>query len=468
MKIVKTDKGYVSGTIIGEPGKQVSIYRGIPFAAPPVGNLRWKPPQPAESWDGIRECTKFSLISPQSVMGNMTGEMPQGEDCLYLNVLTPTLEPDEKLPVLVWMHGGGYSMGSGNDKIWNYHRLPQQCVLVTLNHRLGSIGLLAHPALSKESKEGVSGNYLFLDLIASLEWIQKNIAAFGGNPDNVTIFGESGGGAKVSIMMSSPFAKGLFHKAICESGTATAILQGMKLDENEANGEKLFKKLGISSGKNVLEEARSIPFEKILEASSEMETPRRPGAPPAPLWDAAVDGQVIPVSPTEHFLSGSINAVPLIVSANLGELVGPGMLVMPQIIPAYVNMLKAVTNKGFTGYACIFDQVPDNWKKEGCNAVHSIELPYVFGDWDNSTGWWKSVSMIAQSSGAKTVNPDLNKYDRTISEAMMKLWSSFAATGKPKAAGVPNWPEYSEKSEEYLYIGEKLELKSGFSKVAQQ
>ena len=467
MRIVKTDKGYVSGTIIGEPGKEVSIYRGIPFAAPPVGNLRWKPPQPAEPWSGIRECTKFSLISPQPVMGNITGEMPQGEDCLYLNVLTPAREPDEKLPVLVWMHGGGYSMGSGNDKIWNFHRLPHRCVLVTLNHRLGPFGLLAHPALSAESKDGVSGNYLFLDLIASLEWIQKNIASFGGDPDNVTIFGESGGGAKVSIMMVSPLAKGLFHRAICESGTATAILKGMNLAEAEAIGEKLFKKLGISSGKNALEEARNIPFGKIMEAAIEMEPPRKPGVPPAPLWDAAVDGKVIPVSPTESFLSGAINAVPLIVSANLGELLGPGMLVMPFIIPAYIDMLKAVIKKGCAGYACIFDQIPAGWKKDGCNSVHSMELPYVFGDWDDSTGWWRSVAMIAQASGAKTMNPGLTEHDRIVSEAMMNLWRNFARTGKPEAEGVPNWPEYSTKSDQYLYIGEKFEIRSGFSKVAQ-
>jgi para-nitrobenzyl esterase len=467
MRIVKTDKGYVSGTIIGEPGKEVSVYRGIPFAAPPVGNLRWKPPQPAEPWNGIRECTKFSLISPQPVMGNITGEMPQGEDCLYLNVLTPAHEPDEKLPVLVWMHGGGYSMGSGNDKIWNFHRLPQHCVLVTLNHRLGPFGLLGHPALSAESKDGVSGNFLFLDLIASLEWIQENIAAFGGDPGNVTIFGESGGGAKVSIMMASPLAKDLFDRAICESGTATAILTGMNLVDIEAKGEKLFKKLGISPGKNALEEARKIPFGKILEAATEMEAPRKPGVPPAPLWDAAIDGRVIPVSPTESFLSGSINAVPLIVSANLGELVGPGMLVMPFIIPAYVDMLKAVIKKGCAGYACIFDQVPAGWKKEGCNSVHSIELPYVFGDWDDSTGWWKSVSMIAQASGAKTMNPGLTEHDRTVSEAMMNLWTSFTETGRPKTEGIPDWPEYSAKSDLYLYIGEKFEIKSGFSNVAQ-
>jgi len=468
MQIVKTDKGYISGTKIGESGKEVSIFRGIPFAAPPVEELRWKPPQPAAAWDGVRECTKFSAISPQMEMPGMPSPLPMSEDCLYLNVVTPARQPNEKLPVMVWMHGGGYSMGCGNDRIWNNYRLPQcGVVVVTLNHRLGPFGLLAHPALSKESSKGASGNYLFLDIIASLQWIQRNIAAFGGDPDNVTIFGESGGGAKVSIMMASPMAKGLFHRAICESGTATAILTGMNLADIEANGEKLLKKLGVTSGKNALEEARNIPFEKVLEAAMEMEAPRKPGAPPVPLWDAAVDGRVIPVSPTESFLSGSINAVPLIVSANLGELVGPGMLVMPFIIPAYVDMLKAVTKKGCAGYACIFDQIPAGWKKEGCNSVHSMELPYVFGDWDDSTGWWKSVGMIAQSSGAKTMNPGLTEHDRTVSEAMMNLWSSFAETGKPKAGGIPDWPEYSARSNCYLYIGEKFETRSGFSNVAQ-
>ena len=154
-------------------------------------------------------------------MPKMAPDLPVSEDCLYLNVVTPARRGDERLPVMVWMHGGGYSTGCGSDKIWNNYRLPQYgVVVVTLTHRLGPIGLLAHPWLSAESPTGVSGNYLFLDLIASLQWVRDNIAAFGGDPGNVTIFGESGGGAKVNIMMASPLAKGLFHKAICESGTA--------------------------------------------------------------------------------------------------------------------------------------------------------------------------------------------------------------------------------------------------------
>ena len=298
MQIVKTDKGYVSGTVIGQPGKEVSIFRGIPYAAPPVRNLRWKAPQPVEPWEGIRECTQFSAISPQIEPHGMESGFSLSEDCLYLNVVTPARQPDEKLPVLVWMHGGGYSMGCGNDRIWNNYRLPQYgAVVVTLNHRLGLIGLLAHPALSKESPNKVSGNYLFLDLIASLKWIQNNISTFGGDPDNVTIFGESGGGAKVSIMMASPLAKGLFHRAICESGTALAILGSKPMVDIENNGKTLFKKLGIDSKFDPLDQVRALPFSKLLEASQALEPPRIPGKPPGFMWDGAIDGWMLPDSP---------------------------------------------------------------------------------------------------------------------------------------------------------------------------
>jgi para-nitrobenzyl esterase len=469
MQIVRTDKGYISGTLIGGPGKEVSIFCGIPYAAPPVGDLRWKPPQPAVPWEGIRECTQFSDISPQTYMPGMSSPFPMSEDCLYLNVVTPARQPDEKLPVMVWMHGGGYSMGCGNDRIWNNYRLPQYgVVMVTLNHRLGPIGLFAHPALSKESPDGVSGNYLFLDLIASLQWVRDNIAAFGGDPNNVTIFGESGGGAKVSIMMSSPLAKGLFHRAICESGTALAILPGKPLAEIENSGKTLFEKLGIDPAVDPLEQARAIPFTQIIEVSQEMGIPISPGSRPSFIWDAAVDGRVLLESPEDMFKSGSCNAVPLIVVANLGELTGPGPLVMPYIIPAYVKMLESVNKQGCNGYACIFDQVPAEWRREGCVSLHSIELPYVFGDWDDSTGWWTSVYMLAQQVGAKTANPDLGAIDRNVSEAMMGLWASFAKTGRPQARGVPNWPEYSATTDQYLNICDICEVRTGYSEVVEQ
>lgn len=316
MQVVKTTNGYVSGAVIGEPGKDVTVFRGIPYAAPPVGDLRWKPPQPAESWSGIRECTRFTAMSPQVIMPKMAPDLPVSEDCLYLNVVTPARHGDERLPVMVWMHGGGYSSGCGSDKIWNNSRLPQYgVVVVTLTHRLGPIGLLAHPWLSAESEHGVSGNYLFLDLIASLKWVQDNIAAFGGDPGNVTIFGESGGGAKVNIMMASPLAKGLFHKAICESGTALLMLTGKTAADSEKAGEVLFKKLGVGS----LAEARSVSAEKLIEAAQAIEGPRGQGRPPTPAFDATADGRGLPDIPRQVLTSDSYNAVPLMVSANLGE-----------------------------------------------------------------------------------------------------------------------------------------------------
>ena len=468
MQIVRTDKGYVSGTLIGEPGKEVSIFRGIPYAAPPVGDLRWKPPQPVVPWEGIRECTQFSAISPQIDILGMSSGLPLSEDCLYLNVVTPARRPDEKLPVMVWMHGGGYTMGCGNDRIWNNYRLPQYgVVVVTLNHRLGPIGLLAHPALSEESPIGVSGNYLFLDLIASIQWVRDNIAAFGGDPDNVTIFGESGGGAKVSIMMSSPLAKGLFHRAICESGTALAILLSKPLADIEKSGKELFERLGIDLVLDSLSQAREIPWEKIIEANQAMEVPGTSGRPTF-VWDANVDGWLLPESPENTFKSGSCNAVPLMVSANLGELTGPGPLVMPYIIPAYIKMLEAVKKQGYNGYACIFDQVPAPWRDEGCVSVHSIELPYVFGDWDDSTGWWTSVYMLAHQVGAKPANPGLGSIDRNVSETMMGLWANFAKTGRPQARGVPDWPEYLGNTDQYLYICNHSAVRTGFSKVVEQ
>ena len=336
-------------------------------------------------------------------------------------------------------------------------------MLVTLNHRLGPIGLFAHPSLSKESPEGVSGNYLFLDLIASLKWIQDNITAFGGDPDNVTIFGESGGGARVAMMMLSPLAKGLFHRAICESGTVLAILESKPLAEIENIGEKLFEKLGINS----LEQARAMPFPRILEANQSIEPPRIPGTPPNFIWDAAVDGWLLPGNPRELFQAGCSNPVPLIVSANLGELTGPGQLIIPSLVPAYVEMLESVIKQGHNGYACIFDQVPSNWRDEGGVSVHSIELPYVFGDWDDSTDWWRSIGMFMQQCGVKSITPELSSTDRKVSGTLMELWVNFARAGKPSAKNVPDWPVYSKYTDTYLNVADPCEVRDGFSRVAQ-
>ena len=255
MDVVKTDAGYVSGTVLGEPDKQVHVYRGIPYASPPVGDLRWKLPQPVTPWSGIHECTVCGMMAPQTPIFGIKEDRPNSEDCLYLNVLTPAKKSSDRLPVMVWMHGGWLIAGTGND--YNGLGLSSKgVVLVTVNMRLGPLGCLAHPLLSRESPKGVSGNYLFLDMVAALKWVQKNISAFGGDPNKVTIFGESGGSTKVINLMASPLAKGLFHRAIGESAPAL----GTPLKEMEARGQKVFAKLGVDKERDPLAAARALPW----------------------------------------------------------------------------------------------------------------------------------------------------------------------------------------------------------------
>ena len=300
MATLKLEDGYISGTTIGEAGREVYIYRGIPYAASPVGDLRWKPPQPVVPWSGIRECTVFSLQPAQFPDVNMPEEeqkVPSSEDCLYLNVLTPAKKDTEKLPVMVWFHGGALRYGSGNKIIYNSPGLPRQgVVLVTVNTRLGVLGLLAHHLLSKESPEHVSGNYLLLDMVASLQWVKKNIAAFGGDPDNVTIFGQSGGCHKVISLMASPLAKGLFHRAIGQSGGTGPGPTTMA--DMESFGNDLFYMLGVNKEKDPLAAARAIPWQKIIEVDQALsvEQGKKYGSWFAftGLWNLSVDRYSIP------------------------------------------------------------------------------------------------------------------------------------------------------------------------------
>ena len=465
MKEIKIDTGLIKGIVVGEKGNQVNVYRGIPYAAPPVGDMRWKPPQPPLYWQGVRDCSKFSKMPVQNPMFGMPGTSAEAtsEDCLYLNVQVPVNEKKE-LPVMVWFHGGMYAMGSGNDPLANNYRLAQQgVVLVTTNHRLDVVGLLAHPLLTKESSHGVSGNYMFLDMIASLQWVQRNIAAFGGDPGNVTIFGESGGGSKVSTLVASPLAKGLFHRAICESGTAIAKgwWEGRTMADMEAMGVKIFEKIGIKT----MKEARATPLAKFYQANKEI-TPE--SGTPWGIVDCAVDGWLMPDMPVKMYREGRLNAVPTICVANREEL----KTMFPALIPAYVEMFKGLAKAGKNGYACIFNQVPETWRKEGmADAPHGLELQYVFGDYDNKTGWWDFTYQASGMMGGtklKTRDPGLNATDKFVSESMMKMWAQFAGTGDPNVKGLVNWPAYKPTDDKYLYICDKLEVKSGFSRVGQK
>jgi para-nitrobenzyl esterase len=306
---------------------------------------------------------------------------------------------------------------------------------------------------------------MFWDMLAALHWVQKNIAAFGGDPENVTIFGESGGGAKVANLMASPLAKGLFHRAICQSGTSVGDFSpGKPLKELEAMGEKLFARLGVDKAKDPLAAARVLPWEKIVEADSALIRELAMFGP-AGLWEAAVDGWFLPDTPTNIFRADKQNTVPLIVCTNLGELTGPGILVLPELIPGYVDMLAAVTKAGVKGYACLFDQVPSKWKQTGCVSTHAMELGYVFGDWDNTTGGWLLIFMLASQSGATSPDPELGDADRKVSEVMMAMWTRFAKTGNPSVKGLIDWPVWEPDTDLYLCIAEPLKVNSGFSKI---
>jgi len=468
MEPIKTDNGLISGRVRGEPGKEMQIYRGIPYAAPPIGDLRWKPPQQAVSWTGIRECTTYSIQASQYPDVNVptAQRIPCSEDCLYLNILTPAKSPTARLPVMVFFHGGGLRYGNGNWSLYNGPGLPEHgVVLATVNGRLGVMGLMAHPLLSKESNTGVSGNYLFLDLIAALQWIKKNIAGFGGDPDNITIFGESGGGTKVISLMASPLAKGLFHRAICQSGGST--VRPMNVREMESFGERLFAKLDIDKEKDPLAAARALSWEKVIEVDQAQNVEMGKDYVFMGPWNIAVDGWFMPDAPANIFKAGKQNAIPLITLANLGELSGTGVVVASQMIPGYVNLLIGEGKVGVKGYAGIFDQVPGNWRQEGGGSSHGMELHYVFGEVDDPNPW-KVLRFLYRSGGAKSPAPLITEAERNVSEAMMTMWTQFAKTGEPNVKGIITWPPYEEATDRYLYIAEPLQVKGGFSQVAQK
>jgi para-nitrobenzyl esterase len=465
MNPVKLDAGYISGTIEGQPEHEVHAFRGIPYAAPPVGDLRWKPPQPVASWLGIRECTEFSIQAAQFPDVHASDKMqkvPSSEDCLYLNVYTPAKKATDKLPVMVWFHGGGTRYGNGNLPISNSLGLPNHgVVLVTVNNRLGILGLFAHSLISRESPQGVSGNYLFLDLIASLKWIKQNIAAFGGDPDNVTIFGQSGGGLKVVALIASPLAKGLFQRAITQSGGGRGI-EPTPLKELEQYGERFFARLGVDKEKDPLASARALPWEKIIETEQALNVELGPEYLFMGPWHLVEDGWFAPGSIFDRFQTGRRNQVPYLVIADMGELTGPALIIGETLISNYLKLLSAPSQANSRGYAAVFDQVPKNWRKEGCVAPHGMELHYMFGSLDIAEAWEAHFGVFSLS-GAKSPVPVISNSDRKVSEAMMTIWTQFARTGNPSVTGLVEWPAWNKASDQYLYITEPLQVKSGYS-----
>jgi para-nitrobenzyl esterase len=307
--VVKTENGRIRGTTTSPGG--VNMYKGIPYAQPPVGPLRWKAPQPVKAWDTILKADHFG---PRAIQGNIFGDMGfrsdgMSEDCLYLNIWAPAQPSKQKRPVLVYFYGGGMVAGDGSEARYDGESMARKgIVALTVNYRLGVFGLLAHPELSKEAPYHASGNYTLLDQQAALDWVKKNIAAFGGDPDRVTIAGESAGSISVSALMASPLSKDMINGAIGESGAMIfPTMPPASKEDAEKNGVAFTAAIGVTS----IGELRAIPAEELLRRAS------GPGMPPL---STNIDGYVLPKKPAEIFAAGEQAHVPLLVGWNSAEL----------------------------------------------------------------------------------------------------------------------------------------------------
>jgi para-nitrobenzyl esterase len=366
------------------------------------------------------------------------------EDCLYLNVQTAAKKTTDRLPVMVWFHGGGLTRYSGNFLPYNTPLLAQtgKVVLVTISHRLGPFGYMAHPELSVESERGVSGNYGQLDLIAALKWVKKNIAAFGGDPRRVMIWGQSGGGSKVNGVMASPLSKGLFHRASCQAGFTTS---GTPLEEAEQMGVNLMNAVGASN----IAEMRSKPWQEIIIAANTTGT----GFTAVHV----VDGWYLSDTIGNIFAAGKNHDVPYIVGMGGGEI--------RSTTPAIGQLLLIMSEKQHSPiYTFVFTHVPSNWKAQGLMAYHTLELRYTFGDiWTIPTQFNSSYCCPPYVTDP---DPGLNELDDQMVEIMQAMWTQFAATGNPSVKGLVNWPAYDNR-DLYLDIGLPPIVGSGFSTLVE-
>jgi para-nitrobenzyl esterase len=457
---VKTDLGLVQGT--AEDG--LTVYRGIPFAAPPVGDLRWRAPRPAAKWEGVRQTTKFG---PKPIQGTRTGS-DMSEDCLYLNVWTPAKSAGDRIPVLVWIYGGGFGAGATSDPNYSGEKLAKKgVVLVSIAYRVGSLGFLAHPEPSAESPNHVSGNYALLDMIAGLQWVQKNIVAFSGDPNKVTIFGESAGGIAVSMLCASPLAKGLFHGAISQSGGSfgpprptTFPGENMKrLSDAERDGEAFAKNADVSS----VMELRKIAPDKL----------------PAGRGWPIIDGWVIPDDQHKLYEAGKYNDTPILVGYNSDE----GASFSPPKTPEdYITGVKNRYGKFaddlIKAYPVATNFVPKtardlardaafgwqtwSWARLAAQTGKSKVFYYYFDqhpDYPESSPRFgygsphgQDVAYVFQHLNLRS--PQTTKSDLEISDVMSTYWVNFAKHGDPNGEGVPAWPPFSDGNPQVTYFSQ--------------
>ena len=451
---IKVEGGWIQGEVL----EDMTVYKGIPFAAPPVGDLRWREPQPVIPWQGALVCKDFAPAPMQSG-SNVHGN---SEDCLYLNVWTPAKSPREKLPVMVWIYGGGFAGGSTEDPGTDGAALARKGVIVvSAAYRVGKLGFLALPSLSNESPHGVSGNYGLLDQIAALKWVRKNISRFGGDPRKVTIFGESAGGISVSMLCASPLAKGLFRGAISQSGGSfgpyrrtTYPGENMKtLAQAEADGLQIAAGLGAGS----LAELRILPAELFVER----------GLPAGGGWPV-VDGYVIPDDQFRLYEKGKFNKVNVLIGYNSDE--GASFSWSRDA----ASHIASVKERYGPWAGRLLEAYPVDGEQVGKTARNLMR--------DAAFGWqtWSWARLQAKRGGSnvflyyfdqhaegqdgsphgqdvryvfQTVNP--TRYlpgDAELIAAMGDYWTRFAKTGDPNGEGLPAWPAFDNKNPQAMYL----------------
>jgi para-nitrobenzyl esterase len=464
---VRTTEGLVSGV----PGKVtgVVVFKGIPFGAPPVGELRWKPPQPVQPWSGIRAGDRFGPAcvqphQPQRVPNNRAVDLPDSppvnEDCLYLNVWTAAVDASAKLPVMVWIYGGAYLEGAGSTPYNQGDTLAAKGVIVvTFNYRLGALGFLAHPELTTESPHHASGNYALTDVLAVLQWIQRNIKAFGGNPANVTLFGESAGAAMSSALVGSPPAKGLFQRAISESGTWMGLNLAPMRSRESAEQQTL-----VAAGRLG---AMDLGALRALSADD--------AADKLPKQGMIIDGWVVPEDLSRTFAQGRQNAVDVMVGSNRdegsfaagfgppmtaqrwkdtaeqrwGNLADLGLKAYPATDDAqaaasntgtfadnmqWISRLYAVQQRALGRHAYVYHFVYEPPYAPGARNLgvcHTCELPYVF---DNL----RTLRLYPDNSSPELAQASAT--DIKVAQMTSSYWINFARTGDPNGRGLPRWP----------------------------
>lgn len=432
---VATEEGVIEGRPDSTPG--VLVFRGIPYGAPPAGALRWRPPEPAHRWTGVRSAERLgrNCMQPQIYSDIDPFAAGVSEDCLYLNVWTTGLDTPPR-PVMVWIHGGGFAAGFGGEDRHDGARLARKgAVVVTINYRLGAFGFLAHPAFAAESPQSATGNYGLLDQVAALRWVQRNAAHFGGDPSRVTIFGESAGGFSVGALMVSPLARGLFHRAILESGTGLGTT--LRRDSAEVRALRFADLLGVGGS-----DAAAASLLRAVSADTIVALSRRRSAVPL---RAVVDGWMLPRSIDSLFAAGAPGMVPIIVGSNRDE--GDAAFGAPARALA-----RLTTARGARAYLYQFTRIGDDSVNRKRGAYHSAEITFVFG----------RPRPILENAGRTA-------YDAVLADAMSDYWVAFARWGDPNgppAAGRwPRWPVYDARSDAYLELGPAIVAGQGLRRA---